>query len=184
MRIYLIGPVGVGKSYILDKLDKLGYTVHSDPIIDQNLLRKGTPYEVQIAIESALLLRDINSKDGIFDTALESAKYYTRLQFENGDINEKEYNNIQNIENIFQELLNNTDNHYIFIKRDLEEIKEQIRKRGRSYEINNQFYDRINTILLNCFNKSKENLDIITLCGTDISPVIERIEELYKSKIR
>lgn len=184
MRIYLIGPVGVGKSYILDKLDKLGYIVHRDPIIDQNLLKTGTPYEVQVAVESALFLRDINNKDGVFDTALESAKYYTCLQFETGDINEKEYNNIQNIENIFQELLNNTDNHYIFIKRDLEEIKDQIRKRGRSYEIGNQFYDRINTILLNCFNEPRENLEIITLCGTDISPVIERIKELYKVKTR
>lgn len=180
MRIYLIGPVGVGKSYILDELEKQGYKVYKDPIIDQNLLEKGTPYEIQAVIESSFLQRDIACKDGIFDTSLETTQWYAYIQWLKGLISDREYSKLHALEEIYQDLLNNGKNHYIFIKRDIEEINSQIIKRGRAYEIGNPFYIEMNKFLLEQFDETKEDLDVIELHGSDISPVINRIKELLK----
>lgn len=182
MRIYLIGPVGVGKSYILDELRKQGYEVFQDPIIDKELLKTGTPYEIQAAIESSFLLRELNNKNGIFDTSLETAKFFTYLQWMDGIISSEEYHKLTVLENIYTELLENSKNHYIFIKRSEEELKRQIRHRGREYEIDNPFYDKLNDLLLLNFSAPEENLDIIELTGTDISPVINRVKELIKNE--
>ena len=182
MRIYLIGPVGVGKSYILDELRKQGYDVFQDPIIDKKLLETGTPYEIQVAIESSFLLRELNNKNGIFDTSLETAKIFTYLQWTDNMISNEEYHKLNILENIYTELLENSKNHYIFIRRSKEELKKQIRYRGRKYEIDNPFYDRLNDLLLLNFSAPDENLDIIELTGTDISPVINKIKELIKNE--
>ena len=183
MRIYLIGPVGVGKSYILDELRKQGFEVFNDPIIDKNLLKNGTPYEVQASIECSFLLRELSNKNGIFDTSIETAKYFRYLQHQDGILNISEDYKLCQLEDVITDLLENSKNHYIFINRSEEELKKQIIQRGRDYEIDNPFYERLNKLLIENFNEPNDNLDIITLEGTNIEPVINRIKELFKNEM-
>lgn len=180
MRIYLIGPTGVGKSYILNELKKQGIKTFEDPIINNDLLKTGSPYEIQVSIACSFLLRDIANKDGVFDTSIETTKIFSQLQFLNNDINMNDFFKIRDLEFSISSLLENSRNHFIFIKRSEEEIKEQIIKRGREYELNNPFYEEINKELIKRFDKPNPNLDIIELKGTDISPVIDRVKELLK----
>ena len=180
MRIYLIGPTGVGKSYILNELKKQGIKTFGDPIINNDLLKNGSPSEIQASIACSFLLRDLTNKDGVFDTSIETTKIFSQYQLINGDININDYCLIKDLEDIISDLLTNSDNHFIFIKRSDEEIKEQIAKRGREYELNNPFYEIINKALMNKFSEPTSNLDIIELKGTDISPVINRVKELLK----
>lgn len=180
MRIYLIGPTGVGKSYILNELKKQGIKTFEDPIISKDLLKTGSPCEIQASIACSFLLRDLMNKDGVFDTSIETTKIFSQFQFANDDISINDYCLIKDLEDIISDLLTNSDNHFIFIKRSEEEIKDQIIKRGREYELNNPFYEKINEALINTFNKPNSNLDIIELKGEDISPVINRVKELLK----
>ena len=180
MRIYLIGPTGVGKSYILNELKKQGIKTFGDPIINNDLLKNGSPSEIQASIACSFLLRDLTNKEGVFDTSIETTKIFSQFQFANDDISIQDYCLIKDLENIISDLLTNSDNHFIFIKRSEEEIKEQIIKRGREYEINNPFYEKINEALINTFSKPNSNLDVIELKGEDISPVINRVKELLK----
>ena len=180
MRIYLIGPTGVGKSYILNELKKQGIKTFEDPIISKDLLKTGSPYEIQVSIACSFLLRDLINKEGVFDTSIETTKLFSQLQFLNGDIGASDYFKITDLEDLISSSLENSENHFIFIKRSEEEIKDQIIKRGREYELNNPFYEKINETLMNTFNKPNSHLDIIELKGEDISPVVNRVKELLK----
>lgn len=130
-RIFLIGPMGVGKSFALEVFNVMEYPTHSDPIMNaanQGLINfKSEPKQLQVDIEKVILDRD--SKEymiGIYDTSLVMARSF-------GKVYDCVVDPIPDL-SIYKDAL------HVIIDADETTLANNITKRGREYELENVKY--------------------------------------------
>lgn len=193
MRIFLIGPLGAGKSYIIKHIQQNypSTNVYTDPIFTNGLHLIKNPLTAQAAIESSLFLRKARYNDGIFDTSLEMAKMvFSKLSIYDKTTREEVKANplfileLEKMRKFYNALTHSLHDVYIIIDRSQEELKANIIKRGRPYEINNPVITRLNADLADDIVKDisttypGNRVIRVFLKGEDISPVIDVIKTL------
>lgn len=193
MRIFLIGPLGAGKSYIINHIQKNypSTNVYTDPIFTNDLHLIKNPLKAQAAIESALFLRKVRYRDGIFDTSAEMAKMvFSKLSIYDNTTREEVRSNplfileLEKMRKFYSSMTNSLLDVFIILDRSKEELEANIIKRGRPYELNNPVITRLNADLADDLVKyistvyPQNRVIRVFLKGEDISPVIDVIKTI------
>lgn len=124
-KILIQGPIGVGKSSVIDQLEKMGYPVHKDlvlPMIESGITDEGV-------IGQTLFERECDHY-GFMDCSVVQNYMFDQI------INHWETKTIGEIVEGAKELMNK-DSLYIWLSNDLLSLTRNIIKRNRDFEVNN-----------------------------------------------
>lgn len=199
MRIFLVGPLGAGKSYIIKHIQQNypNTNVYTDPIFTNDLHLIKNPLTAQAAIEASLFLRKARFNDGIFDTSLEMAKIvFSKLSIYDKTTRDEVKSNplfvleLEKMRRFYNALTHSLHDVFIIIDRSKEELEANIVKRGRPYEVNNPVITRLNADLADDLEKDikakyPENKVIrVVLEGKDVTPVVDIIKNIKGGSLK
>jgi deoxyguanosine kinase len=201
MRIGIIGPIASGKSTLAKKLSQhYNMKIIEEQVESNSYLpffyehKKKFALLSQNAFYSSLYLSmflENETSDIICDTTLYSNLVFTELMWQEKILSDEDLNAVKTIAALHQKNIKPLD-VLIIIKRPKEKLFENVLKRDRSFEKNqddylnfhyDHYYEKLETILFNFSQKEH----IITLDDVDILDtnsfleLIKKIDSLEKS---
>lgn len=153
--IIIDGPVGVGKTSLMDILEKeLNYKPFIEPVLDNPLLDKfyhnrkrySFPLQIFFLNKRFAMLKEASQIDGsIMDRSIYGDVIFAKMLCEGDDMEKEEYA-------LYKELLANMLEHVqppklmIYLETSVDAVIEKIKRRGRDYEqiVERQYWENLN----------------------------------------
>lgn len=168
-KVLIQGPIGVGKSSVIDHLENLGFPVHKDvvlPMIESGITDEGV-------IGQTLFERECDNY-GFMDCSVVQNYIFDQI------INHWEEKTLEEIVEGAKELMNK-DSLYIWLSDDLLSLTGRIIKRNRDFEVNNIGWYKDFNVKFMTIQKQLPGIHLECFDAKDVAEKIARGVTVYEN---